>query len=729
MTTNKNTKNSMLAVALHYAKQGWPVVPFHTVVNGVCTCQEKEQCASSKKQGRHPRNKNGSTEATKNLVQIRSWWGHWPDSNVWLATGKHSGRVVLDVDMKKGKRGDLSLAELEKKFGPLPETLTSRTPSGGWHYVFKISTPVQGSKTNFREGLDFMANKGGIIAPPSITLLGRYEWVNQVPVAECPEWLLSVVYESKTKKKATHIQPEGECSKVIQELLPQGEERNGEWVTNCPFPPHEDKNPSFSVCLANGLYNCFSCSAKGNLPKLYAHIKGVSLKEANRALGRATSFIEELNQKHAVTTVGGKCVILTETMDPVFHHRDFVLSSPSDLRLLYQNRKIFDGKKDRSIVDLWLDHPNRRQYESIVFAPNREVPGHYNLWKGFAVEPKPGDCSLYLAHLRDNICRKNEGIFNYLVGWMAHVVQAPEERAGVAMVFRGKQGTGKGVMGTEFGSLFGSHFTHVQHSRHLVGHFNGHFKQALVVFADEAFWAGDKAGEGALKAMVTEERLPIEYKGKDVFYVRNHIHLMIASNHDWVVPAGLEERRFCTLDVGEDHMQEKEYFKAIKEQMNNGGREALLHYLMHYDLNGVDLRKFPQTEALLEQKLQSMDIFTRFWMEILSEGCFLKGFTKDGSLEVEKKQISDGFIRHAKNEGLSPRGAATKVGMSLRKLVPGLREITNKENGRSVKCWKFPRLQECRNHFDRLLNYSLSWPDDGGEWVSGVSDDDENEPF
>ena len=49
----------------------------------------------------------------------------------------------------------------------------------------------------------------------------------------------------------------------------------------------------------------------------------------------------------------------------------------------------------------------------------------------------------------------------------------------------------------------------------------------MLVFADEAFWAGDKASEGALKAMVTEEQLPIEYKGKDVLYVKNHIHLLV----------------------------------------------------------------------------------------------------------------------------------------------------------------------------------------------------------
>ena len=41
-------------------------------------------------------------------------------------------------------------------------------------------------------------------------------------------------------------------------------------------------------------------------------------------------------------------------------------------------------------------------------------------------------------------------------------------------------------------------------------------RDKLVVYADEAFWAGDKKAEGVLKAMITEDTIQIEMKGKDV---------------------------------------------------------------------------------------------------------------------------------------------------------------------------------------------------------------------
>jgi putative methionine-R-sulfoxide reductase with GAF domain len=70
---------------------------------------------------------------------------------------------------------------------------------------------------------------------------------------------------------------------------------------------------------------------------------------------------------------------------------------------------------------------------------------------------------------------------------------------------------------------------------------------------------GDKAGESVLKALITEPVISIERKGFDVVQVRNCLHIIIASNSDWVVPAVADERRFCVLDVDAAHQQVSKY--------------------------------------------------------------------------------------------------------------------------------------------------------------------------
>jgi len=143
----------------------------------------------------------------------------------------------------------------------------------------------------------------------------------------------------------------------------------------------------------------------------------------------------------------------------------------------------------------WLKHPQRQQYDAVVFEPGageEEGRGRLNLWRGFAVDTVPGDCSLYLGHLRDNICSGNEEHATYLLNWLAWGVQHPGDRAEVAVVLKGGEGTGKGMLINTYGELFGSHYVHITQPSHLTGHFNAHLQACSVLFADEALFAGDR---------------------------------------------------------------------------------------------------------------------------------------------------------------------------------------------------------------------------------------------
>ena len=101
--------------------------------------------------------------------------------------------------------------------------------------------------------------------------------------------------------------------------------------------------------------------------------------------------------------------------------------------------------------------------------------------------------------------------------------------------------------------------------------------------------------------------MPIEMKGVDVQNAPNFVRLIMASNNDWVVPASVDQRRFVVIEVGTARMQDSSYFKALRDQMDQGGRQALMQFLIDRDLSGVELRRIPRTEALAEQQLLSLD--------------------------------------------------------------------------------------------------------------------------
>lgn len=467
--------------------------------------------------------------------------------------------------------------------------------------------------------------------------------------------------------------------------------------------------------LLNPKYKISSKILEQKTPRKYVinTLKKIHTLEYVGAPETIDSAITELNQRHAVIGVGGRCLIMTESEDPVLHRREVTLSYPADLRLLYGNKRLIVDEKTVNIADLWMQHEQRRQYSRLVFSPERDIPSCYNLWRGFAVEPRPGKCDLYLKHIKDNIAQGDPIVYRYILAFMADAVQHPARLPGVAFVMRGDEGVGKGVFASEFGRLFGQHFVQVSQTRHLVGNFNAHLKDALIVFADEAFWAGDKASQGVLNAVITEELRILEHKGKDPITVANMCRLIIASNHDWIVPAGPMARRFFVVDVGSEHRQDRKYFSAIRKQMDNGGREALLHYLMNIDLSDTDINNFPRTEALLDQQVRSFSPDTRFWYERLRKGELLDHSGRWGKQgRVSCQALHDQYLRSLTKDGVYRRSSETEFGMLIRKVCPGVCHKRMRLDGEERRTWayQFPDLTECRESFESLMNTRIKWP-------------------
>ena len=218
----------------------------------------------------------------------------------------------------------------------------------------------------------------------------------------------------------------------------------------------------------------------------------------------------------------------------------------------------------------------------------------------------------------------NEDHFWYIINWLAHLVQRPDESPGVALVFRGEEGTGKGTLGRAIMRMMRPHAMQITHAKHFTGAFNAHMRTVLFLFADEAFFAGDRANEGALKGLITEDFRVNEGKGRDATLGRNRIHLMMASNHSWVVPAGATARRFAVFDVSPKHMQDRKYFAAINTEMDVDGEaagiSALLYDLLRFTVDINLVRTAPETAGLHAQRIASMRGPAKWLFDVLTRG-------------------------------------------------------------------------------------------------------------
>jgi hypothetical protein len=446
----------------------------------------------------------------------------------------------------------------------------------------------------------------------------------------------------------------------------------------------------------------------------------------------AETWGEMMNQRHTVlTAIGGKCRVLSWTKNE-FGWRVPVLSSLADFKARYQARKILvEGLKNpQALGDWWLGWPGRAEAEALTFRPDVPttlVDGKLNLWHGYGVEAKAGDWRRTRAFVRDIVAGGDPTNHSYILGWLAWVLQNPGERAEVVLVLRGRRGTGKNTILDALCKLFGQHAKTISNPRHLVGNFNAHLADCALLFANEAIAAADKTSESVLKTLVTDMSLPIERKGIDVEMWLNRLSVCMASNEEWCVPAGLDERRFAVFDVSDAKMQDVAYFAAIHDELRAGGYGAMLHDLLALDLGGWHPRNgVPKTEALVDNQLDGLRGFDRIVYQMLATGEAVGGsldaMLADGPLQpgwvfIPTLDVVSGDKRMLVQAAQS---LSKCIGKSLDGGVTGSQAGSIKTpfagSAKRVRGFALPPLPVARANWAKAVRLSPKW-DDSETWT------------
>jgi len=669
--------------------------------------------------------------------------------------------LVLDVDPRNFPENSEPLADLVGDTGldldSAPHTITG---SGGHHYWFRKPAEVQvlDSLAEY-PGIEFKSIGRQVVAPGSVHPNGsKYRWDDFAPVPEdappLPEAVLRLIRRpTRAHGEAAgfgELSPEM-LAETLEQLDPEDFRDHDEWLTlmmachhatagegrqefidwSTQDPEYVDHgriighrwdslhaNPSggrrgrpVTVKFLHKVVQAVGGEVARTRPEddfdayedpaeLGQGVDDAVLRAEPKAEGVA-AVIEEMNARHYVVLDNGFQVV-TEENDPIFDGRvRYQRMSKSDFRSAYENSFVERDGKLVTRADLWLRSPDRRTYKGIIFDPARQHEGWLNLWRGWSVEPRPGDWSLLRELIRDVLTDGDAASFEYVLNWMAFMFQHPGEVAEVAIAFRGAKGTGKGTLGRALAKLAGASGLHISSPGHLVGRFNSHLQNCVCLFADEAFWAGDKAGEAVLKQLVTEPTLTYEGKGRDAVMGKNHVHIVMASNSDWVVPAGMDgERRFAVFNVSDRRRGDREFFLTLNRQLDEGGLAGLLHDMLTRDIRDWHPRdSVPQTEALAEQIERSQSPEESWWDGLLDTGKLPNYLAEeawnDGPIEVDKDELHADYAAHAKMLGARPtdkKGLAMKV---MRKAGITKRQVSLGD-GRRVWRWVLPQLEDAR---------------------------------
>jgi hypothetical protein len=352
---------------------------------------------------------------------------------------------------------------------------------------------------------------------------------------------------------------------------------------------------------------------------------------------------------------------------------------------------------------------------------------------GPSITPVAGKWPLIKSFLLEIICDGDPAAFDYLIRYIGHALQHPEEKPGIIIILIGGQGTGKGTFGRLLQGIWGGTFLQVYNVNAVTGTFNASLERSFIVFMDEALFSGDRKAANALKSIVTESSILINEKHQPARQIKSYHRLIAATNAEHFKHTERDDRRDFVLRVSESRKGDQAYWKALNREMKNGGIEAIAHDLLEMDLSDFNVRKKPNTNELLEQKLFSLNPFAHWWHECLIQGVIHEDddwwpdFVSTAEAINGIMDVAGGRIYRKP----SPRS----VVQEMKKLCPSAKNDQKQKYGTRNRGFTLPSLQQARDEFEAYIGAPIEWPplsaDDrchvvqDDQWPEGDTDDED----
>jgi Family of unknown function (DUF5906) len=309
----------------------------------------------------------------------------------------------------------------------------------------------------------------------------------------------------------------------------------------------------------------------------------------------------------------------------------------------------------------WKEH-SRRHERKIVFKPRGTIePSEFNLWRGFDVDPRKGwqKQRRLLRHIWEVICRRDKAKFKYLIRWLAWAVQNPDKSPGTVIVLKSpREGTGKSTLGVAMLKIFGIHGQLVDDKDRILGRFNDWLETVSFVLAEEILWAGDLRSADKLKSVITSPTIQVERKSGPVWQLDNRLHVIMTTNHDHAVPAGIGNRRFVVYDVSEERACDKSWFDPLYRDLDDGGAGEFLYLLQKLQLGEWHPREILRTEEATEQQRMSADSISQ-WSKACIDADAVIGApigTHDLGCWLSSDRLREHYTGYCRQQSLRPAG-------------------------------------------------------------------------
>ena len=402
----------------------------------------------------------------------------------------------------------------------------------------------------------------------------------------------------------------------------------------------------------------------------------------------------------------------------------FYTKTPAEIKMKRFLEGLAVSSDPKTIISQFWTSPKTIEFKGLAFSPLSTPPDILNFWVNSLVEPKQGDWSKVRLFIEEIICNCSIVCSEYVINFLAHMLQQPEKKPGIIVVLLGSQGTGKGTFFNLLRKIWSRTTLQVNDVEHVVGNFNAALEQNYVVCMDEALFVGERKKLERLKSLITEPVFRIKQKYQPSRNISSFHRFFAASNSEQFAHIEKDDRRFVFLKVSDSQKCNSEYFDAIHKVLDDEAViSAMVYGLLQIDLSSFNPRLRPKTNEHINQKLQSLDGFERYWFEALHSknlGCVdssLNDWSEARFMSTESLTSSyKSFNKNADRYGVFQ---SRDIAKSLKKLCPSAKKDKGKGRyGKEARGYSLPQIDIARGEFESAIGGVIDWGD-------GYESDDE----
>jgi hypothetical protein len=319
--------------------------------------------------------------------------------------------------------------------------------------------------------------------------------------------------------------------------------------------------------------------------------------------------INALKERFAVTTVNGRYAILDIMNENVEVNYNVLLSSAGQIETKYHHSKWRDDYQGL-LAELKSRLPQMIREEYLpskdAFVP---IEGGYtnqfikNRYQQPRIKPTAEviDPSLFIEFMRRQFPIDVER--ELVIALMAMNVRRPETKIRFALLIRGEQGTGKGVLLDKiWKGLVGNNYFKAR-VQQVVAKFNDYLATNTTIFIDELY---DKAKKNAdnLKTVIADDYISVEQKGKERVTVKNYCFFIAASNDESPIYIEKQDRRWFVPQFSKHKVSQAEtqefVSKCLIPWLDGEGLQGIRNYLEAIDIDDFNFNIAMDTQSKRE---------------------------------------------------------------------------------------------------------------------------------